>query len=143
MQLPLQITTRDIELTPAIENAIRSRISKLETFYDRIMGCRVMIEAPHRHHHKGVLFNVRIRLTVPGGELTVGREPHEDLYVAIRDACNAARRQLQEFSRRQRGDVKHHEESRLSEKSEETGETGPTADVMPPTLASNYNSTYA
>lgn len=109
MQLPLQITARDIELTPAIENAIRSRIAKLETFYDRIMGCRVMIEAPHRHHHKGMLFNVRIRLTLPGGELTVGREPHEDLYVAIRDACNAARRQLQEFVRRQRGNVKHHE----------------------------------
>jgi ribosome-associated translation inhibitor RaiA len=72
------------------------------------MGCQVFVESPHKHHHKGSLFNVRIRLTVPGSELVVKREPHVDLYVAIRDACNAARRQLQEYVHRQRGDVKSH-----------------------------------
>lgn len=109
MQLPLQITSRDISLTPAIERAIRNKVEKLENFYDHIMGCRVLVESPHRHHNKGVLFNVRVRLTVPGGELIVKREPHEDLYVAIRDTFVAARRQLQAFARRQRGDVKTHD----------------------------------
>lgn len=109
MQLPLQITSRDISLTPAIERAIRNKVEKLESFYDRIMGCRVLVESPHRHHNKGILFNVRVRLTVPGGELIVKREPHEDLYVAIRDTFTAARRQLQSFAKKQRGDVKTHE----------------------------------
>jgi ribosomal subunit interface protein len=108
MQLPLQITARDIALTDAIETAIRDKAAKLETFYDRIMSCRVLVEAPHRHQHKGVLFNVRIDMTVPGAEMVVKREPHEDLYVSIRDAFDAARRQLQEHARRQRGEVKRH-----------------------------------
>lgn len=36
---------------------------------------------------------------------------HEDIYVAIRDAFDAARRKLQDYARRQRGDVKIHEGS--------------------------------
>jgi cold shock CspA family protein/ribosome-associated translation inhibitor RaiA len=78
------------------------------------MGCRVMIESHHRHHHKGKLYHVRIDLTVPGSELVVSRDPdenhaHEDAYVAIRDAFDAMERQLESFFRRQRGDVKNHE----------------------------------
>jgi len=110
MKLPLQITTRDLPMTEAIDQAIRAKAEKLETFYDQIMGCRVLIENPHRHHHKGVLYNVRLDITVPGGELVVKREPHEDLYVSIRDAFDAARRQLQEYAKKQRGQVKRHEE---------------------------------
>lgn len=109
MQLPLQITARGFALTDSIEAAVREKADKLETFYDRIMGCRVIIEIPHRHHHKGCLYNVRIDMTVPGGELVVRREPHVDLYVAIRDAFDAARRQLRDYASRQRGDIKSHE----------------------------------
>jgi cold shock CspA family protein len=56
------------------------------------------------------LYNVRIDMTVPGAELVIKREPNEDLDVAIRDAFDAARRQLEDFARRHRGAVKHHEE---------------------------------
>jgi ribosomal subunit interface protein len=96
MRLPLQITARDIELTEAIETAVRKKAEKLDQFSDRIIACRVVIECPHKHHHKGVLHNVHIDLTVPGAELVVKREPHEDLYVALRDAFDAAVRQLRE-----------------------------------------------
>ncbi len=108
MKLPLQITARNIELTEAIEAAVRDRAQKLEQFYDRIMSCRVVVEAPHRHQHKGVMYNARIDITVPGSEVVVKREPHEDLYVAIRDAFDAARRQLQNISQKQRGSSKSH-----------------------------------
>lgn len=102
MRLPLQITARDIELTAAIERTVRKKAEKLEQFSDRIMACRVVIECPHRHHHKGALYNVHIDLTVPGAELVVKREPNEDLYVALRDAFDAAARQLREhMDRRQ------------------------------------------
>jgi cold shock CspA family protein len=48
-------------------------------------------------------------MTVPGTELVVEHELSEDLEVAIRDAFDAARRKLEDFARKQRGDVKQHE----------------------------------
>jgi cold shock CspA family protein len=73
----------------------------------------VAVETPHRHHHRGNLFHVRIDITVPGRELVVGRSPaahhaHEDVYVAIRDAFRAAARQLEDHARLVRGEVKTH-----------------------------------
>jgi len=114
MESPLQITFRDMDPSAAIEERIREKATKLDTVYDRIMSCRVVIQAPHRHHHKGKLYNVHIDLTVPQGELIVSRDPkdnhaHEDVYVAIRDAFRAAERQLEDYARRQRGLVKTHE----------------------------------
>ena len=93
---------------------MREKAAKLERFYERIMGCRVVLEAVTRRHHQGNLYRVRIDLTVPGRELVVSREPgkdhaHEDVYVAIRDAFDAMRRQLEDYARKRRGEVKHHE----------------------------------
>ena len=114
MRQPLQINFRDIPQSDAIEAKVREKADKLDKFYDKIMTCSVMIEAPHGHHHKGYLYHVRIDLTVPNGEIVVNRDPkdnhaHEDVYVAIRDAFDAARRRLQDYARIQRGDVKKHE----------------------------------
>jgi len=111
MEIPLQITARDIELTDAIKADITEKAEKLDTYYDRIMRCRVVVECPKRHPHEGKLYNVHIHMTVPGGEIAVKRAPNEDLYVAIRDAFQAARRKLEDFAREQRGDVKNHSES--------------------------------
>ncbi len=114
MQIPVQITFRDVPPSEAVEAHIREKVAKLEKFFDHLMACRVVVEAPHRHHHKGRLYHVRIDLTIPGGELVVSRahndeHAHEDVYVAIRDAFDAARRQLQDHVRRRRGEVKVHE----------------------------------
>lgn len=106
MQIPLQITARDITITPSIEQRVREKVKKLENFYNRILGCRILIESPHRSNHKGNLYNVRIRLTIPGGELIVKREPSENLYIAMRDTFEAARRQLLSHSGRQRSNIK-------------------------------------
>jgi cold shock CspA family protein len=138
MKIPLQITFRDMAPSPAIESNVREKAAKLDDLYPGIMGCRVTIEAPHRHHHKGKAYSVRIDMTVPGAELVVTRTPkrlaaarlnrteepdkdftevhepskhaaHEDIYVAIRDAFNAAGRKLQDHARRRRGKVKVHQ----------------------------------
>ena len=106
MILPLQITSRNLELTEAIKADIREHAEKLDKYYDRIMSCRVVVEAMPKRS----LYNVHIDITVPGTELVIKREPNQDLYVAIRDAFDEARRKLEDFARRQRGDVKHHEE---------------------------------
>jgi ribosomal subunit interface protein len=100
--------------TPAIEAAIREKAAKLEQFYDRITSVRVVIETPHRQHRKGKLFHVRIDLRVPGQEIVVSRDPashheFEDVYVAIRDAFDGAKRQLEDYARETRHRPKTHE----------------------------------
>ena len=114
MQLSPQITFHNLEPSTAIEGVVREKIAKLEEFCDRITGCRVVVEIPHRHHEHGNLYQVRIDLTVPGEEIVVNREapehvPYRDVHVAIRDAFDAARRQLEDYVRRHRRDVKVHE----------------------------------
>ncbi len=108
MKLPLQIVMRDIPHSDAVEADIRSRAVKLDQFYHDIMRCRVVVELAGKHKHQGKPFGVRIDLTVPGAEIVVDRQHDEDLYVALRDAFDAARRKLEDFARKQRGDVKNH-----------------------------------
>lgn len=114
MQIPVQITFRGMETSEAVEARIHEKVAKLENFHDRIISCRIVVEAPHRRHSKGKLYSVSVDLTVPGAELVVNNEKrfhhsHEDVYVAIRDAFNAMRRQLEDFAREQRGQVKVHD----------------------------------
>lgn len=113
MQLPLQMTFRDMPRSETVEAKIRERAEKLNRFYDRIMGCRVVVEAPHTHHHQGKRYHVRIDLTVPNGELVVSKDQHadrthEDVYVAVRDAFDAVQRQLKNHARKQRHNIKTH-----------------------------------
>lgn len=109
MKLPLQITVRNVSLSRAAKNNIREKADKLDQFYGSIMSCRVAVEAVNRRQQQGVLYSVHIDLTIPGKELAVKRERHEDVYVAIRDAFDAARLQLEDYACRERGDVKSHE----------------------------------
>ncbi|MGA7873725.1 MAG: HPF/RaiA family ribosome-associated protein [Candidatus Binatus sp.] len=111
MQRPLTITARDFVLTEPMEQQIREKVADLGSYYDRITGCEVVVEGAVRHHHRGGPFRVRIRLTLPRGELEVNRHSAEDLAVAIRDAFDAARRRLEDHVRELRRQVKAHEEA--------------------------------
>jgi ribosomal subunit interface protein len=122
MQIPLQITIRDVEHSAALETHIRDKAKKLDEFFDHIMSCRVVVEVPHKHHHQGKQFNVRIDLGVAGGEIVVNRDHAEDVYVALRDAFDAAKRQLEDYVRKLRGDVKKHEPKRANTGAEEAGQ---------------------
>jgi ribosomal subunit interface protein len=116
MELPLTITAQDITLTEMIEATIREKAAKLERFYDRLIGCHVRIAGPGRHHRNGGLFDVRIDLSVPGSELVVNHQAHEDLAVAIREAFAAARRRLDEHA------TLHREEERRMTEDRRTAE---------------------
>ena len=114
MQKPLEIIFRHMERSPSLETVVRERVEKLEKFCDEIIGCQVMFEEPHQHHRQGNLYHFRIHLTVPGKEIVVKRSPddehaHEDAFVALRDAFDSARRQLEDYVRIRRGKVKTHE----------------------------------
>ena len=122
MQIPLQITIRDVEHSEALEKHIRDKAKKLDEFFNHIMSCRVVVEVPHKHHQQGKQFNVRIDIGVAGGEIVVNRDHAEDVYVALRDAFDAAKRQVEEYARKLRGDVKKHEPKRAGESEGATGQ---------------------
>lgn len=132
MELPVQVTFRNIDHSDALQDEVRRRAAKLDTYYDRITACRVSIERP-RHQKGGARFHVRIDLTVPGEEIVISHDSptlHGHLqdieapkrakatevgaaqkygHVAVREAFDAARRRLQDYARRQRGEIKSHE----------------------------------
>lgn len=114
MQIPLIITFRHMNASPALETRIREKAAKLEHFADKITSCHVVIEAPHQHHHQGKLYSVKIDITLPNKEILVSKHSdkhhaHEDVYVALRDAFDAARRQLEDYVRARRGETKVHQ----------------------------------
>ncbi len=77
MQLPPQITFRNMKRSLAIEANVREHLGNLEKFIDRIMSCSVAVEALHKHHRQGNHYHVRIDLRVPGGELVTSRQADE------------------------------------------------------------------
>jgi len=99
MKTPLQITFRDIPHSDALDAHIRDKAHKLEQIFADIVSCRVVVEQPARHQQQGKPFNVRIDLGVPGSEIVVDRQQNEDVYAALRDAFDAAKRQLEDYAR--------------------------------------------
>ena len=99
----------DMPASEAVEAKIRDRVGGLSRFSPDIQKCVVWVASPHGHHHKGDVYGVRIRLTVPGDEIDIDLQPEEDdVFISIREAFDAARRKLEDFERRQRGKVKAH-----------------------------------
>jgi len=112
--IPVQITFRHMETSPAVETRVRELADHLGVFSDRIQTCRVVVDSPHRHHHQGKVFAVKVQLVLPGEDVVVDmerpqRDGHEDVYVVLRDAFDAAKRQLQQRMASLRGDEKRHE----------------------------------
>jgi ribosomal subunit interface protein len=102
---PLQITFRDFSPSDAVRAYVAKHARKLDRFFDGIIGCHVVLEAPHRHRLHGRRYHVRVAIGVPLRELVVSRNPtggsrHEDLYSAIDDAFDDAERMLEDYARR-------------------------------------------
>jgi hypothetical protein len=102
MQTPLQIVFRHADRSPALEARVRDLVARLEHAHHHINACRVTVEGPPAHQHKGSPYCVRIALGVPGGEINVSNDQHgpeqADVYVALRDAFEGAKRQLLSFA---------------------------------------------
>ena len=117
MQVPLQIVFEHLGHSDILEAAVRKEAERLERFYDRITSARVVIARPQHRHHKGDTYCVRLHVALPGGKhIDITRDPaatgrHEDAHVTIRDAFDAAGRQLQDQVRKLDGEVKTHDVS--------------------------------
>ena len=110
MQRSPNITFHGVDHSEALEQHIRDRITKLEEFHPRITGCSVSVEKPHKHHVQGNQFNVRLVVNIPGSQVVVNHDHSEDIQIALRDAFDAAGRRIEDQIRRQRGDIKHHDQ---------------------------------
>ncbi|UFU12240.1 HPF/RaiA family ribosome-associated protein [Ideonella dechloratans] len=100
MKQPLQLRFVGMEPSAALEAAVQEKVHKLDQFRSDLMSCRVTLAVDDKHKHQGRHFAVRIDLTFPGGELCVDKARGEDAYVALRDAFDDMKRQLQDAVQR-------------------------------------------
>jgi ribosomal subunit interface protein len=111
MESPVQLTFRDMPPSPALAAHVERRAAKLDTYFNRIVKCHVVVEAPNRHSKQGKRYHVRIDLHVPGKELVVSKNPDaskEDAHAAVDDAFGDAERVLEEHARQLQADTKTH-----------------------------------
>jgi ribosome-associated translation inhibitor RaiA len=110
MKLPLQVTFRDMAPLPSLDGTIRRHAAKLERFVPELISCHVVVEASASHHRQGHVYAVKVDVRVPGEELFAGEhQAHEEIGIAVREAFDAMARRLEDYVRRRRGFVKHHE----------------------------------
>jgi ribosomal subunit interface protein len=108
MKVPARITFHGMERSDAVEAAAQQKLTHLERFCSEILACRVVVDLLQKHSQQGRPFGVRIDLTLPGRELVVNRVENQDVYVALRDAFDDMKRQVEEAVRQRRGDEKLH-----------------------------------
>ena len=102
MQKDLQITFKGISHSDAIEQAIRTRVDKLERYKDTLLACHVTLDLPHSHQHKGRLFKACVSVSLPQNEVVVCHQ-NEDIYAAIRDVFSSVERKVKEVGAKDRG----------------------------------------
>jgi ribosome-associated translation inhibitor RaiA/cold shock CspA family protein len=130
MEKQLQITFKQLESSEALEGLIRDRVERLEQFHDNIIGCRVVVETPHRAPDSAkAAMEITVEVTVPGRNPIIGRDvdtrrdSKHDHGAVVTRAFEAVERQLKEATEVRKGEVKHHEGS---------SETGLVVRLYPP-----------
>jgi predicted phosphoribosyltransferase len=114
LEVPLELTFRDIEKTDELVDLVNDKVASLEKVCDYIISCHTAIEKPQEHQRMGNPYRVRVNVRAPPGhEIVVKREPsdgdmHEPLDAVIRDVFAAAQRKLKELVEKQRNEVKTH-----------------------------------
>ena len=134
MTLTADITHRNMAVSKWLDAEINKRVAKLVSFYPDIVSCKVLVEIPHRHHEQGNRFHVRVVIDVPGEKIVAGQTPNlhvsqvdgesmrerqsqktgvrKDAALALRQAFDAATRQLRDYVRLRRFEVKTHQNGR-------------------------------
>ena len=112
MSNEFQVVFHNIDQSDALNESVQKRIEKLRRFSSDIIGGRVVLDSPHNNLHKGKVYSVAIEIHTATKPVVVTQEQHdnhahEDLYVAIRDAFNAAERQLKSVDKKHRKEAIH------------------------------------
>jgi hypothetical protein len=100
----MTLTFRHIDHSGALEDRARQLGARLERFSERITRCHMTLEGPGNGSNTGAPYLAKIDLNVPGAQihadsLHVDGAGHKDIYLAMCDAFNNAKRQLQDLHR--------------------------------------------
>lgn len=119
MQIPLEVSFRNVDKTPHLETLIREKVSTLEKFCGNLTSCSIAVERPNSSVRIGNPYRVRIDITVPGHEIVVSKEQGQNeksdpIPAVIREAFEAAKKQLNKLMRVQRNDIKTHPEQQVA-----------------------------
>ena len=128
------ITYRNMAGSQWLDAQIQKRAAKLATFCPDILSCKVIVEIPHRHHEQGNRFHIRLAIAVPGEKILAGQAPNlhvnrpdgeaarerrslktfarKDALLTLNQAFDAAKRQLRDYVRVRRYQVKAHTSGR-------------------------------
>lgn len=106
MAASVRLAVRGMEHSAALDTQVKERCAKLEQFYSRIKGIDVAVELEQHHKHHGNPFKVRIVLEVPGPDIVINHQHDEDVYIALRDAFDAAARKLKNLATRAREETR-------------------------------------
>ena len=115
MDIPLELCFHNMDPSDALKEMVHAHVARLEQFHDHIVGCRVVIEMPHKRHRTGQnVPDVHIVVRVPGKNLVVSREmlhaanggTATDAYAILENAFAAAQGQLKDHCRIRHGHVK-------------------------------------
>ncbi|EYU13578.1 ribosomal subunit interface protein [Photorhabdus luminescens] len=83
----VNITSKQMEITPAIRNHVEKRLSKLNKWQVNLIN-------PHIILSKGPqIFRADATISIPNGMLVAGAK-HEDMYIAINELLTKLERQL-------------------------------------------------
>ncbi len=114
MQVPVEIAFRHCEPSEEIRSEIATQVRRLEKFSPRITSCHVVVAGPQTRHRHGDQFSVEIRVAMPEHSDVVVDKSHRDkperehAQVAIKEAFDAAIRQIEDVQRHMRGQIKEH-----------------------------------
>jgi ribosomal subunit interface protein len=110
MKLPLQVTFRDLVPLPSLEPEIQRLADKLDQWTPDVMSCHIVVEAAGNRHRQGHEYAVKVSVRVPDAEIAATSHHHDqDIQRAVHGAFDAIGRQLQDYARQRRGQVKQHE----------------------------------
>jgi ribosome-associated translation inhibitor RaiA len=96
----VEIHFHGIEKSDAVEQRVRDKVAKLQTHFERMISCRVTIEATQRNPQKPKVYQIKIEIGIPRRKPVVvvhervGSHASEELGLAIRDAFEAALRKV-------------------------------------------------
>ena len=116
MDIPLELSFHNMQPSDALKAAVEDHVRKLDGLRAHLVGCRVVIEMPHKNHRTGQnLPDVRIVMRVPGKELVVShelahaanRKTPTDAYAVLDNAFAVAESQLKDHRRIVQGEVKY------------------------------------
>jgi cold shock CspA family protein len=114
MQVPVEVSFQHCAPSGEMRSEVDRQANRLERFSDRITSCHVVVSGPQTRHRHGELFAVDIRIAMPGHRDVIvdkshgKKAEHEHAAVAIRDAFDAAVRQIEDIAREMRGQAKPH-----------------------------------